>query len=170
MSASHQVYFASLPIITSLSTRSIAAVVRNSEALLELHERIAVKLDFVNAELSWKGAEDGVRDERLVCQAAGRIAEIFNEEVSTTTFGVEAGTSQNKNTDFAYCYSFQISHSTVVSVLYMARHSTLFVTSSLAPTGQLMSLTAPMQPTSPSCRPLLCLFSPKPPRLLPVLP
>ncbi|GAA5944001.1 hypothetical protein JCM3775_006805 [Rhodotorula graminis] len=87
-----QVYFRTLPFLTALTAAEVQAVVRNANELLELHERIADRVDQVERELSWRddGVEgdqvgrDGKRDKSFKTRkAAGRIASIFADEASS---------------------------------------------------------------------------------------
>lgn len=68
-----------------LSATDISTIVRNSEAVLELHERIGLKIASVEAELGWsrlRENEDPVPGEDdLVRTALQRIASILLEEV-----------------------------------------------------------------------------------------
>lgn len=67
-----------------LSTADVEAVVRNADALLELHERIVGRLQQVEAEIGWQAGKARTEDlqERKVRKAAGRVARIFVDEVS----------------------------------------------------------------------------------------
>lgn len=78
-----QVYFQTLPFLPMLSAADVVAVVRNAEALLDLHERIVGRLVAVEAEIGWQTGKARTRDlqERKVRKAAGRVARIFVDEV-----------------------------------------------------------------------------------------
>ncbi|GAA5853995.1 hypothetical protein JCM9279_003756 [Rhodotorula babjevae] len=87
-----QVYFRTLPFLTALTAAEVQAVIRNANELLELHERIADRIDQVERELSWRsdGAElDAAREDVKRHQAfrtrkaAGRIARVFADEASS---------------------------------------------------------------------------------------
>ena len=67
-----------------LSSADVEAVVRNAEALLDLHERIAARLQQVEAEIGWQSGKGRNRasQNRKVRKAAGRVARIFVDEVS----------------------------------------------------------------------------------------
>ncbi|ORY90694.1 hypothetical protein BCR35DRAFT_299256 [Leucosporidium creatinivorum] len=82
-----KVYFQTLPFLPMLSTVDIEAVVRNSEALLELHERIVGRLQQVEAEIGWQAGKARTEDlqERKVRKAAGRVARIFVDELPNFT-------------------------------------------------------------------------------------
>ncbi|GAA6059167.1 hypothetical protein JCM10212_005512 [Sporobolomyces blumeae] len=83
-----KVYFQTLPFLTLLSTFEVEAVVRNAEALLELHERISDRLEEVDRQLNWRGdrhgeasdAGDADKSER-VHKATHRIAKVFSDEL-----------------------------------------------------------------------------------------
>ncbi|KAK4701210.1 hypothetical protein P7C70_g5026, partial [Phenoliferia sp. Uapishka_3] len=75
-------YFQTLPFLDVLTSADIASVVRNAEALLELHERIAVRLVQVEQELGWMTAEtDPKKTDAKVRGAAGRVARVFTDEL-----------------------------------------------------------------------------------------
>ncbi|GAA5871301.1 hypothetical protein JCM8547_007246 [Rhodosporidiobolus lusitaniae] len=85
-----KVYFQTLPFLTLLTVAEVHAVVRNSEALLELHERIGERIEQVEMEIGWrkesvadegKGKESEVEMARKARTAAGKIAEVFSEEI-----------------------------------------------------------------------------------------
>jgi hypothetical protein len=71
-----------------LSTADVEAVVRNADALLELHERIVGRLQQVEAEIGWQTGKARTEDlqERKVRKAAGRVARIFVDEVSLVVY------------------------------------------------------------------------------------
>ena len=79
-----QVYFQTLPFLTLLSFGEVEAVVRNAEALLELHERIAERIDVVEEEFKWREAEgegESAVELGLFAEMGGSIGEegIFGE-------------------------------------------------------------------------------------------
>ncbi|GAA5845110.1 hypothetical protein JCM5353_006840 [Sporobolomyces roseus] len=81
-----KVYFQTLPFLTLLSASEVEAVVRNAEALLELHERIADRLEEVERELSWRGEEEEGEVQQSkkhwkVRKAAQKIAKVFVDEL-----------------------------------------------------------------------------------------
>ncbi|GAA5923257.1 hypothetical protein JCM1841_005687 [Sporobolomyces salmonicolor] len=81
-----KVYFQTLPFLTILTVAEVEAVVRNAEALLKLHERIAERLEQVERELGWRHAEeDGEtkvnNSSWKVRKAAGRVARVFVDEL-----------------------------------------------------------------------------------------
>ncbi|GAA5911325.1 hypothetical protein JCM8208_005219 [Rhodotorula glutinis] len=80
-----QVYFRTLPFLTALSAAEVQAVIRNANELLQLHERIADRIDQVERELSWR--HDAVEGEQVQSfktkKAAGRIAIVFADEASS---------------------------------------------------------------------------------------
>ena len=83
---SQQVYFQTLPFLTILTLPEVQAIVRNAEQLLELHERIAERIDQVERELSWRRddglrVEDGPQQARKTRVAAARIAGVLAEQV-----------------------------------------------------------------------------------------
>lgn len=84
-----QVYFQTLPFLTLLSISEVEAIVRNAEALLELHERIADRIELVEQELRWRDEEEGegaavaFKKQWKVRKAAQKIAKVFVNEVSS---------------------------------------------------------------------------------------
>ncbi|KAL8279312.1 hypothetical protein RQP46_008349 [Phenoliferia psychrophenolica] len=75
-------YFQTLPFLDVLTAADIASVVRNAEKLLELHERIAVRLVQVEQELGWMSADaDVAQSDAKVRGAAGRVARVFLDEL-----------------------------------------------------------------------------------------
>ena len=77
-----QGYFQTLPFLDVLTAADIASIVRNAEKLLELHERIAVRLVQVEQELEWMAADlDLTLSDAKVRGAAGRVARVFLDEV-----------------------------------------------------------------------------------------
>lgn len=58
---------------------------RNADELLNLHSRIVTRLEQVELEIGWKrreGQQGDLMGCRRVCQAVGRVASIFVDEVS----------------------------------------------------------------------------------------
>ncbi|GAA5873404.1 hypothetical protein JCM16303_001115 [Sporobolomyces ruberrimus] len=81
-----KVYFQTLPFLTLLSFGEVEAVVRNAEALLELHERIAERIDVVEEEFKWREAEgEGesamFKKQWKIRKAAQGIAKVFVNEL-----------------------------------------------------------------------------------------
>ncbi|GAA5924015.1 uncharacterized protein JCM15063_005525 [Sporobolomyces koalae] len=79
-----KVYFQTLPFLTLLSLGEVEAIVRNAESILELHERIAERIDAVELELAWQNSEDQVEPEKQqwkIRKATRRIAQIFVDEL-----------------------------------------------------------------------------------------
>ncbi|GAA5891790.1 hypothetical protein JCM5296_001862 [Sporobolomyces johnsonii] len=81
-----KVYFQTLPFLTILTVAEVEAVVRNAEALLKLHERIAERLEQVERELGWRHVEEdgetkGKKSSCKVRKAAGRVAKVFVDEL-----------------------------------------------------------------------------------------
>ncbi|GAA5964766.1 hypothetical protein JCM3765_002547 [Sporobolomyces pararoseus] len=82
-----KVYFQTLPFLTLLSLGEVEAIVRNAEALLELHERISERIEMVEQELRWRDEEAGegeaatFRRQWKVRKAAQKIARIFVNEL-----------------------------------------------------------------------------------------
>ncbi|SGY68527.1 BQ5605_C004g02894 [Microbotryum silenes-dioicae] len=79
-----KVYFHTLPFLTLLSVDQLRTVIRNGEAVLELHERIGTRIEEVERELDWRRIGQQYQKQRSsqVAQAAGRISQIFLDEVS----------------------------------------------------------------------------------------
>ncbi|GAA5989771.1 hypothetical protein JCM11641_006028 [Rhodosporidiobolus odoratus] len=83
-----KVYFQTLPFLTLLTVADVHAILRNADALLALHERIGERIDIVEKELGWRSEvafteEAGNQDdqEHKLAQAAGKIAEVFQDEL-----------------------------------------------------------------------------------------
>ncbi|GAA5975897.1 hypothetical protein JCM5350_000771 [Sporobolomyces pararoseus] len=82
-----KVYFQTLPFLTLLSLGEVEAIVRNAEALLELHERISERIETVEQELRWRDEEAGegeaaaFKKQWKVRKAAQKIARVFVNEL-----------------------------------------------------------------------------------------
>ncbi|GAA5894581.1 uncharacterized protein JCM6883_002143 [Sporobolomyces salmoneus] len=82
-----KVYFQTLPFLTLLSLSEVEAIVRNAEALLELHERIFDRIELVEQELRWRDEEEGegeaatFKKQWKVRKAAQKIAKVFVNEL-----------------------------------------------------------------------------------------
>ncbi|GAA6011460.1 hypothetical protein JCM11491_002794 [Sporobolomyces phaffii] len=81
-----KVYFQTLPFLTLLSNHEVEAIVRNAEALLELHERISGRIEMVEQELCWRdgegeGESGNVKKQWKIRKAAQKIAKVFVNEL-----------------------------------------------------------------------------------------
>ncbi|GAA5865787.1 hypothetical protein JCM3774_003093 [Rhodotorula dairenensis] len=81
-----KVYFQTLPFLTILTLSEVQAIIRNAEQLLDLHERIAERIEQVEHELGWKRDASGVQDgdpgqAQQTRLAAVRIASVLAEQL-----------------------------------------------------------------------------------------
>ncbi|GAA5943521.1 hypothetical protein JCM10213_005518 [Rhodosporidiobolus nylandii] len=84
-----KVYFQTLPFLTLLTVPEVHSIIRNADALLQLHERIGERIEMVETELKWrkdgeqgKGAEEESEDQQTRARkAAGEIARVLEEEL-----------------------------------------------------------------------------------------
>lgn len=109
-------------MIANLSNSDIELITRNSQILFELHQRIVERLNLVEEELKWISSSetrnDTMEDEVKFREAAGRIAQIYLDEVNFSScffFHYVRGSRILMNCIFSN--SFLIFHITMISVL-----------------------------------------------------
>lgn len=78
MAAPAQIYFRTMPSLDLLPDE-IVSITCNSQALLQLHERIVHHLDLIDVRLGWRGHFEA--DDATVQLAAAAIAQVFIDEV-----------------------------------------------------------------------------------------